>query len=243
MQSAGRWDWLRVTEVTECCSSLILAGPGVGAAQGQGRGVQSASCLFFSLHLQVFNPLVPINEKIVLCCGNWVLPLSQGACSIPGSRVSISKCQQPFQWAMPSCSVVQHCWHCVCPQASSSFLLWNPGCRGREAVLPTLLVLDERQGLGFSSGSVQDLIAGGGIGWSLWSLWSCSLDPAPESSPDRAQQSLYLGTFPEPLSPAWPEVFAGVSQATANLGGISIVSAGEGGNPRQPRCYGCHRPS
>lgn len=56
----------------------------------------------------------------------------------------------------------------------------------------------------------------------------------PESSPDRGQQSLNLGTFPEPLSPAWPEVFAGVSQATANLGGISIISSGEGeiqGNP------------
>lgn len=92
--------------------------------------------------------------------------------TIPGPRASTSKRQQPFQGATPSCPVVRHCaGTAVCPQAaaeprdggmpgSSSFLLWNPSCRGKRAVLPTLLMLDgESQGLGCSSGSVEVRLA------------------------------------------------------------------------------------
>lgn len=127
---------------------------------------------------------------------------------------------------------------------SSSFLLWNPSCRGREALLPTLLLLGgESQGLGMQ------LRFCGGSDWWSWDLLEpleLLAGPSTESSPERGQQSLDLGTFPgphQPLPPAWPEVFDGVSQATANLGESSVISSGEGGNPRQPRCHGCHRPS
>lgn len=54
-------------------------------------------------------------------------------------------------------------------------------------MLPTLLMLQERA-RAWDAAQV------------LWRVWSCSLGPAPESSPDRAQQSLNLGTFPELLS-------------------------------------------
>lgn len=53
--------------------------------------------------------------------------------------------------------------------------------------------------------------------------------------------SLGLGGHISPCSPSCAWAFAGMSQAAANLGEISIIRAGKGGEGRQPGCYGCRR--
>ena len=50
--------------------TLTLVGAGVGAAWGQGRGVQGVSCVLFIFAF--FNTLLQVSEMLVVCHGNRV---------------------------------------------------------------------------------------------------------------------------------------------------------------------------
>lgn len=161
LQRAGRWSWLRERLVAEQWV-LILAGPGVGelkAREGEPRvshvWVFPHTCRFLILHCQSRRSLCCAIETG--CCPYPRVPSAFGRAvltpyipvTIPGPRASISKGQQPFQRALPSCSALQH-WVGMagCPQAAAESR--GVGClvlppvesklQGREAVLPTLLM-------------------------------------------------------------------------------------------------------
>ena len=114
---------------------------------------------------------------------------------------------------------------CLALARSSSLLLWDPSCRGRQAVLPALLMLDGMRLGALGRLGMAEVGLPGACGASL---------QAPQWSPHQARDSRAPAWVPfsgadQPLFPAWPEVFAGVSQAAANLGEIITISAGKGG--------------